>query len=83
VSNVREGVLAALQEHGSLAAEQIAESVGSNLDAVHAILPALRERGLIDAVALTRFEGEVGVAVAYWRLTEAGHRELARLRAAG
>jgi len=80
---VREGVLAALQEHGSLAAEQIAAFLGSDLDAVHAILPALRERGLIDAVALTKFEGEVGVAVAYWRLTEAGHGELARLRAGG
>ena len=80
---MREGVLAALQEHGSLAAEQIAAFLGSDLDAVHPILAALREQGLVDAVALTRFEGEVGVAVAYWRLTEAGHKELARLHTEG
>lgn len=72
-----------MQENGSLAAEQIAGFLGSELNAVHAILSALRERGLVDAVALTRFEGEIGVAVAYWRLAEAGHGELARLRAGG
>jgi predicted ArsR family transcriptional regulator len=69
---VRERVLAALSTHGSLAAEQITAFTGSQLDALHSVLATLREQGFVDAVALTKFEGKVGVAVAYWRLTEAG-----------
>ena len=57
--------------------------VGSDLNAVQGVLSALREHGFVDAVALTAFEGQFRTALAYWRLTEAGHGELARLRAEG
>jgi DNA-binding PadR family transcriptional regulator len=78
---VREGVLAALQEHGSLAVEQIAAFLGRAVGPLNPVVASLRDEGLIRAVALTNFEGHTGVAVAYWRLTDAGHEELARLRA--
>jgi predicted ArsR family transcriptional regulator len=80
---VREGVLAALQEHGSLAVEQIAALLDAEVGAVQPVVAALRDEGLLRAVALTNFERELGVAVAYWRLTEAGHEALARLRRSG
>jgi predicted ArsR family transcriptional regulator len=69
---VRDGVLATLDEHGSLAADSVAAFVGAGTDAVLASLCSLRDQGLVAAVALTKFEGNAGVAVAYWRLTEAG-----------
>jgi DNA-binding MarR family transcriptional regulator len=78
---VREGVLAVLQEHGSLAVEQIAAFVGRDVSALNPVVASLRDEGLIRAVAVTNFEGHTGVAVAYWRLTDSGQDEFARLRA--
>ena len=78
---MREGVLATLQEHGSLAAEQIAALLRADVDGVRSVLSTLRDDGFIDAVALTKFEGQTGVALNYWRLTDAGRHELTRLRA--
>ena len=69
---MRDGVLAALAEHGPLAADSVAAFLDADMDAVLPVLCSLRDEGLVTAVAVTKFEGKVGVAVAHWRLTEAG-----------
>ena len=71
-----DGVLATLDEHGSLAADSVAAFLGADTDAVLPELCSLRDQGLVEAVAVTKFEGSVGVAVAYWRLSEAGRAAL-------
>jgi DNA-binding PadR family transcriptional regulator len=70
-----------LAERESLAVEQIGAHLGADLDQVRAALHAMRERGLVEALALTPFTGDRRNAVAYWSLTEAGRAELERPRA--
>ena len=71
--------LSELERHGSLAYEQIAALLGKPPDAVRNLLMVLRERGLIDAVMIARRD-EAERPATYWRLTEQGHEQLARIR---
>jgi predicted ArsR family transcriptional regulator len=64
-------------EHGPLAADSVAAFLDAGVDAVLPVLCSLRDEGLVTAVAVTKFEGQVGVAVAYWKLSEAGRQALA------
>jgi predicted ArsR family transcriptional regulator len=74
-------ILLLLQQHaGSLAAEQIAAHLGDPLDKVNAALRQLRDRGAVDVLAVGEIEGHATPAASYWRLTEQGRDELARLR---
>ena len=72
-------ILALLEEHGSLAHEQIAAHLHEPPDAVRNTLLSLRERGLVDALTVGEIEGQT-TNTAYWRLTEQGREELARHR---
>jgi DNA-binding transcriptional ArsR family regulator len=73
-------ILELLEQHGSLAYEQIAALLREPPDAVRNALTQLGERGLVDAVALGRLEGTVTTAASYSRLTDEGRAELARRR---
>lgn len=73
-------ILELLEQHGSLAYEQIAALLSKPPDAVRNQLRDLQERGLVDVVALGRLDGNVTTAASYWRLTEMGRAELARRR---
>ena len=73
-------ILALLEEHGSLAYDQIAVMLDERADNVRDVLTRLRERGLADVLAVGELEGHRTRAASYWRLTDAGRAELARLR---
>jgi predicted ArsR family transcriptional regulator len=73
-------ILALLAEHGSLAYEQVAAHLGEPPDAVRTMLTKLRSRGLVDAFAVGEMQAHGTTAAAYWRLTDAGRAELARLQ---
>jgi predicted ArsR family transcriptional regulator len=73
-------ILALLEEHGSLAYDQFAAMLDERPDAVRDVLTRLRDRGLVDVLAVGELEGHRTRAASYWRLTEAGREELARLR---
>jgi DNA-binding transcriptional ArsR family regulator len=73
-------ILELLEQHGSLGYEQIAAHLGESPDAVRSALTDLREGGLIDALSVGELEGHLTLAASYWRLTDAGRRELARRR---
>jgi len=73
-------ILLLLQQHDSLAASQVAEHLGDPLDAVNATLRRLRDRGAVDVLAVGELEGHTTEAASYWRLTNQGRDELARLR---
>jgi DNA-binding transcriptional ArsR family regulator len=73
-------ILALLEEHGSLAHEQIAAHLNEPPDAVRHLLSAMRDLGLVDVLTVGEFEGHSTQAASYWRLTDAGREELARLR---
>jgi predicted ArsR family transcriptional regulator len=73
-------VLALLEQHGSLAYEQIAAHLGRPPDLVRNVLTDLRARGLIDVLSVGELEGSLTRSASYWRLTDAGREELARLR---
>lgn len=74
------GILLLLEQHGSLAAEQIAGHLGDPLASVNAGLRNLRDRGLIDVLSVGELEGHRTRAAAYWRLTDVGRDELRRSR---
>jgi predicted ArsR family transcriptional regulator len=73
-------ILALLEQHGSLAYEQIAAHLHEPSDAVRNALVSLRDRGLVDVLSVGELEGNVTRAASYWRLTDAGRAELARRR---
>lgn len=73
-------ILLLLEQHGSLAAEQIASHLGDPLATVNAGLRTLRDRGLIDVLSVGELEGHSTRAASYWRLTDAGREELGRPR---
>ncbi len=75
-------IMRLLEEHGSLAYDQLAAHLGEPPDAVRAALQALRERGLVDGLPVGRLEGHLTTAVAYWRLTDIGRRQLVQLHSA-
>ncbi len=74
-------ILTLLEHHGSLAYEQIAAFLQERPDAVRNALSELRDRGLVDVLAVGELVGKVANAAAYWQLTDAGRAELARSRA--
>jgi len=73
-------ILALLEQHGSLADEQIAAHLHEPPDAVRNALTDLHKRGLVDVLSVGELEGHTTRAAAYWRLTDAGREELARIR---
>ncbi|MBA2461056.1 MAG: hypothetical protein H0V45_04695 [Actinobacteria bacterium] len=73
-------ILALLEQHGSLAYEQIAAQLHERPDAVRNALAGLRDRGLVDVLTVGELVGKLTNAAAYWRLTAAGRAELARFR---
>lgn len=74
-------ILELLEQHGSLAYDQIAALLGEWPDVVRSALSQLRDDGLIDVLPVGALEGNLTRATSYWRLTDAGRTELARLRA--
>ena len=75
-------ILAVLEEHGSLAYEQIAAHLQERPDVVRNALTNLRDRGLIDVLSVGELVGNLTNAAAYWCLTAAGRGQLAQLRSA-
>ena len=75
-------ILELLEEHGSLAYEQIANSLGERPDAVRNALAGLRDRGLSAVVSVGELVGNLTNAAAYWRLTPSGRAQLAEARRA-
>ena len=73
-------ILALLEEHGSLAYEQIANSLGERPDAVRNALGGLRDRGLIAVIGVGELVGTLTNSTAYWRLTPSGRAQLAEAR---
>jgi predicted ArsR family transcriptional regulator len=73
-------ILELLEEHGSLAYEQIAAHLHEPPDAVRNVLSSLRGRGLVDVLGVGDLEGHATRTAVYWRLADAGRSELARLR---
>ena len=70
-------ILILLGHHGTLAAEQIAAHLDDPLDDVNAALRRLRDRGVVDVLTVGELVGHSTNAAAYWRLTDAGCREIA------
>jgi predicted ArsR family transcriptional regulator len=77
---VEGSILALLEQHGSLGYEQIAALLRKSPDAVRNALTGLRDRGLIDVLNVGHLQGQPQSAASYWRLSDAGRAELARLR---
>ena len=77
---VEGSILALLEHHGSLGYEQIAAHLREPPDDVRNALTGLRERGLIDVLSVGGLRGRPNNAASYWRLSDAGRAELARLR---
>ncbi len=77
---VEGSILALLEQHGALAAEQVAAHLNQPTDAVQTALWGLHERGLVDVFGVGDLKDNFTRAVAYWRLTDDGRAELARLR---
>jgi len=73
-------IMRLLEEHGSLAYGQVATHLGEPPATVRSALQAMGERGRVDVLAVGRLEGHLTTAVAYWRLSDEGRGELARLR---
>jgi predicted ArsR family transcriptional regulator len=73
-------ILSLLEQHGSLAYEQIALTLNEPPDAVRNVLASLRARGLVDVLGISEVEGHGTRAAAYWRMTDAGRVELSHMR---
>ena len=73
-------ILELLEQHGSLAYEQIAAHLHERPDAVRNALADLRDRGLVNVLSVGELVGNLTNAAAYWRLTADGRDELARRR---
>ena len=58
----------------------VAAHLGKPPDAVRTTLTELRARGLVYVFGVGEIEAHVASAAAYWRLTDDGRTELARLR---
>lgn len=80
MSVVEGSILALLEQHGSVGYEHIAAHLRRPPDAVRNALVDLRDRGLIDVLSVGELEGQPRSAASYWRLSDVGRAELARLR---
>jgi DNA-binding transcriptional ArsR family regulator len=77
---VEGSILALLEHHGSLGYEQIAAHLRRPPDAVRNALTDMREHGLIEVLSVGELQSQLTTAASYWRLSDAGRAELARLR---
>jgi predicted ArsR family transcriptional regulator len=73
-------ILELLAGHESLGYEQIAAQLGARPDDVRSALADLRDSGFVDVLRVGDLQRQTGNAASYWRLTDAGRRELARRR---
>jgi predicted ArsR family transcriptional regulator len=73
-------ILTLLEQDESLGYEQIALRLDEPPEQVRSALTALRQRRFVDVLGVSEVIGHTTAAVAYWRLTELGRAELARLR---
>jgi predicted ArsR family transcriptional regulator len=73
-------ILELLEQHGSLAYEQIAVHLDVRPDAARNALASLRDRGLIAVVSVGELVGSLTNSAAYWRLTPTGRAVLADAR---
>jgi predicted ArsR family transcriptional regulator len=73
-------ILALLEQNESLGFEQIALYLDEAPEQVRSALTTLRRRRFVDVLGVSEVVGHTTAAVAYWRLTELGQTELARLR---
>jgi predicted ArsR family transcriptional regulator len=80
LGGVEGSILELLEQHGSLASEQVAAMLRQPPDSVRNALNGLRERGLVDVVAFEHHDGENWSTPSYWRLTESGRSEIWRRR---
>jgi predicted ArsR family transcriptional regulator len=79
---VEGSILELLEQHGSLAYEQIAAHLHEPPDQVRNTLQDLRESGFVTVLAIGLVEGQGATPATYWQLTDAGREELARRRSA-
>lgn len=77
----RRALLALLDQHGSLGYEQIAALLEEQPNEVSEALSRLRGLGFVEALTLGDTEAHIQRSVSYWHLTDAGRKELTRLRA--
>jgi predicted ArsR family transcriptional regulator len=73
-------ILELLAGHESLGHEQIAAQLGARPDDVRSALADLRDGGFVDVLRVGDLQRQTAKAASYWRLTDAGRRELARRR---
>ena len=73
-------ILTLLEQNESLGFEQIALYLDKPPEQVRSALTALRRRRFVDVLGVSEVVGHTTAPVAYWRLTELGQTELARLR---
>jgi predicted ArsR family transcriptional regulator len=73
-------ILELLAGHEPLGHEQIAAQLGARPDDVRSALADLRDSGFVDVLRFGDLQRQTGKAASYWRLTDAGRRELARRR---
>jgi len=73
-------ILELLAGHESLGYEQIAAQLGARPDDVRSALADLRDSGFVDVLRVGDLQRQTAKAASYWRLTDAGRRELGRRR---
>jgi ribosomal protein L37AE/L43A len=73
-------ILELLEQRGSLAYDKITAHLDEPPSAVRSALASLRDRGLAEVLTTGEAEAHSIHAPVFWRLTDAGHEELARRR---
>jgi predicted ArsR family transcriptional regulator len=73
-------ILILLEQHNTLAFDQIVAQLDDPPSEVRSALTDLREAGFVHVLALGEVQTHSTPAASYWRLTDSGRRELARLR---
>ena len=73
-------ILELLAGHESLGDEQIAAQLGARPEDVLSALADLRDSGFVDVLRVGDLQTHTAKAASYWRLTDAGRRELAQRR---
>jgi len=73
-------ILELLAQHESLGFEQIVAHLAEPPDLVRSALADLRESRFVDVLSVGDPQAHSATAAAYWRLTDAGRRELSRRR---
>src|SRR4029077_10820071 len=73
-------ILTLLEQNESLGYEQIALYLDKPPEQVRRALTSLRRRRFGDVLGVSEVVGHTTAAVAYWRLTELGPKDTARLR---